>query len=254
MKTNKRREGNFVYHLTELRKRVILCLYFTIISVFISYYKLDSIMLFITKPLLSSGVYNIIATSVTETFFTYLSLAITTAVGVSVPFYILQLYLFLQPALLKTEQKNIIAAFLGFIAMFIFGCCLLYYCILPNALKFLGQYKNSIPVTVHMQISLQNYVGIVANFFLGFGLAMQLPLLIILLTKGGLVTVQQLRNFRKFAIIIIFITAGAITPPDIPSQLIVAAILVLLYELTIVISKKAPPNINLMPTITDEII
>ena len=241
---NNNHEGNFIYHTKELRKRLIFCIYAIFISFCISYYNLNKVILFVTSPLLKYKGYIFIATSVTETFSAYIELSLIFAFGISTPFIMWQIYLFLEPALFNKEKKWIIGILVSFISMFSLGLATFYYLILPRALQFLVQYKNPKPILINMQISISQYISMVSKMFIGFGLAMQIPLLLVILVHIKVITVNNLVKFRKYSIVIIFIIAGIITPPDIPSQIIVGVILSAMYEIPILVNRYLSRNQN----------
>ncbi len=153
----------------------------------------------------------------------------------SFPYVIFELWRFISPALHENERKHsrgfiIISSLLFFIGV-LFG----YYIICPLSINFLANY--SISVKVDNQIDISSYIGLVRASVLASGLIFELPIIIYFLTKVGLVTPEFLRKYRKYALIIVLILSAIITPPDIASQIIVAIPILVLYQVSIYISK-----------------
>lgn len=161
--------------------------------------------------------------------------SITAGIVVAFPYIIYEFWKFISPGLMPNERKNsrgfiFIASFLFFIGV-LFG----YYVITPLSINFLGSYRVS--EEVFNDFDLSSYISLVRASVLASGLIFELPIVIYFLTKVGLVTPEILRKYRKFALVIVLIISAVITPPDIASQVIVAVPVVILYEISIYISK-----------------
>jgi len=155
---------------------------------------------------------------------------------VSFPFIIWEIWKFIKPALYKKEQKGaasfiIISSFLFFLGI-LFG----YYIITPLSVNFLGSYRVS--NEVKNNIDLASYIGLLKASVLASGMIFELPIVIYFLSKMGLITPAFLRKYRKYALLLVFILAAIITPPDIISQVIVAIPMLILYEVGILISSR----------------
>ena len=154
---------------------------------------------------------------------------------ISFPYVIYQLWSFISPGLHKEERKHsrgfiIICSLLFFIGV-LFG----YYIITPLSINFLANY--SISSMVDNQIDISSYIALVRASALASGLIFELPIIIYFLTKIGLVTPEFLKTYRKYAMVIVLILSAIITPPDIASQVIVAIPIIILYQVSITISK-----------------
>ena len=237
-KTSIYKQMKAISHLKELKKRFVISFIFSIISFAILYYFIENIALFISKPLKINQEVVFISTSITETFFSYLSLSAYCAIGVSTPFYLVQVYLFLRPGMYQSERKTVYLAFTGFVVMFVIGAMFMYYLVLPKAVLFLTKYQQSAVINIKMHAKISELVSTILYLVIGFGIAFQLPLVLILLAKYGLITHQTLVSKRRFAILFIFIFAAFATPPDIISQIILATVMMALYEVTVLIIKK----------------
>ena len=166
--------------------------------------------------------------------------AILAGFVISFPYVIYQLWLFISPGLHGNERKHsrgfiIISSLLFFIGV-LFG----YYIVTPLSLNFLANY--SISTKVDNQIDISSYIALVRSSALASGLIFELPIIIYFLTKIGLVTPQILRTYRKYALVVVLILSAIITPPDIASQVIVAIPILILYQVSIYISKIVVRN------------
>lgn len=161
--------------------------------------------------------------------------AITTGFIVAFPYVLYELWKFIAPALTKSEKKYS-QGFIGIASLLFFlGVLFGYYVISPLSINFLGNYTVSKEVINDIDIG--SYFGLIRSSALASGIVFELPILIYILTKLGLVTPEALKKYRKFAIVGILILAAVITPPDIASQVIVAIPILILYEISIHISK-----------------
>ncbi len=161
--------------------------------------------------------------------------AILAGFVIAFPYILYELWKFISPALHENERKHsrgfiIVASILFFIGV-LFG----YYIICPLSINFLGSYQVS--SQVHNDFDLDSYIGLVRSSVLASGLVFELPILIYFLTKIGLVTPEFLRKYRKYALILVLVVSAIITPPDIASQIIVAIPILILYEVSIYISR-----------------
>lgn len=167
---------------------------------------------------------------------------------IAFPYVLYEFWKFISPGLYSNERKYskgfiVTASFLFFIGV-LFG----YYVVCPLSINFLGSYQVS--EKVHNDFDLSSYIGLVKSCALACGLVFELPIVIYFLTKVGLVTPQFLRTYRKFALIIVLVIAAIITPPDIASQIIVSIPILILYEVSIFISKFVVKNNTPKPSKT----
>lgn len=162
--------------------------------------------------------------------------SITLGIVVAFPYILYEFWRFISPGLRINERKNsrgfIIIASLLFFAGVLFG----YYVVTPLSINFLGSYQVS--EQVFNDFDLSSYTGLVRTSVLASGLIFELPIIIFFLTKIGVVTPEYLRKYRKFALVIVLVLSAIITPPDIVSQVIVAVPVIILYEISIIISRR----------------
>jgi len=229
-------------HFNELKKKVLYILLFFLCAFIGSYIFSNEIYRFLLAPL--SDYYategrkgSIIYTGLTEAFFTYIKVAFMSALFFTIPFIAFQFFSFVSPGLNTGEKRVLVACFLATPLLFLMGAFVAYYFIFPEAWKFFLSFENTslenLPIKLEARIS--EYLSLSSQIILAFGIAFQLPIAITLLNKIGLISVSWLKKQRRFAIVTIFIVAAVITPPDVLSQLALASIMILLYELSILL-------------------
>lgn len=237
------KEQTLTEHLRELKLRFFYVSIVFFLSFALGYYFVEEIYAFLLSPLKenwgSSGK-TLIYTNLTEIFFSYLKLAYYIAVFVTLPFLLSQVYIFIAPGLYKNEKKALLPFLTISPLLFIIGGIFVYYFIFPMAWKFFLGFENlhSDILPMRLEAKVSEYLNIVINLIIAFGLAFQLPILLILLAKIGLIDEKILKDKRKFAIVIIFIVAAVLTPPDAISQIGLAIVMIMLYELSIFIIRK----------------
>lgn len=222
-------------HLIELRRRLLWSFATLAVAFAVCLYFARPIFGFLLQPLLAAGQSRLIYTAVFEAFFVEIKVAFFAALMISFPIIANQLWQFVAPGLYAKEKKAF-APFL-FLTPFLFatGAALAYYVAMPLALRFLLGYQGNIAgVQQDALPGVGNYLDFVTRFMFGFGVAFLLPVLLMLLEKAGLVTRQQLKSGRRYAIVVAFVIAAVLTPPDVVSQLLLAVPLVLLYELSLI--------------------
>lgn len=175
-------------------------------------------------------------------FMTHMYISFVAGFVVAIPYIIYQFWKFIKPALYDTERKSSGSAVFVISGLFITGVLFSYYMIVPLALNFFGSYQVS--DTVQNQISLDSYISTVVTLSVSIGLVFELPILIYFLAKIGVVSIEFLKKNRKYTLVIVLIIAAIITPPDVFSQVLVAIPLMILYELSILMAKRAIKKAN----------
>ncbi|BES72800.1 twin-arginine translocase subunit TatC [Marinobacter nanhaiticus D15-8W] len=229
-------------HLLELRTRLLYCLAFFAVVFGISYLFAEHIYSFLQQPLLQifgaeSG-RRMIYTGLHEAFFTYLKLSFFMAMFVTLPLALIQVWKFIAPGLYQREQKALSPLFIMTPVLFVMGASLAFYVVMPLAWDFFISFERpnvEQGISVELEARVSEYLGLVIKLILAFGLSFELPVLLLVMAKGGLVTAESLRKHRRHAIVVTFLVAALITPPDLISQIALGLPIVLLYELSILL-------------------
>lgn len=233
-------------HLVELRTRLIYSLAALAVCFILAYAFADHLYGFFMRPLAGSFEHpetrRMIFTAPHEAFFTYLRLAFWTAVFVAFPIIAGQIWIFVAPGLYKSERR----AFLPFLAatpvLFLLGGALVYYVVMPLALKFFAGFEmpaSEGAMAIVMETKVNEYLSLVLALMFAFGLAFQMPVLLTLLARAGLVSAAGLASRRRYAVVGIFIFAAIVTPPDVISQVALAVPMMALYEISILSARLA---------------
>ncbi len=219
-----------IEHLEELRRRIIICLIAVFVCSIVCYFYVDKILFILSRP-----VNKLVFLKPTEAFLTKLKLSFYSGFFVSMPVIIYQIWKFVSPGLLPKEKHYIYWIVPTSYLLFITGVLFAFFAVLPVGIKFLLSYATE---SIQPLISISAYISFVIIFLLVFGIVFQLPLIVLFLTKLGVITPKWLVTNRKYAILVVFILAGILTPgPDVFSQFLMAIPTLLLYELSIIISK-----------------
>ena len=248
---NKDKEGGFISHLTELRERLIHSLVFLFSFFVICYFFAENIYGFLVDPY-AEAVKNdnierrLIFTALQETFLTYLKVAFFASLFVTSPFILIQIWKFIAPGLYEHEKSAIMPYLIITPILFFLGGALVYYLIMPLAIKFFLSFESSGLITslpIQLEAKVNEYLSLVMKLIFAFGLSFQLPVVLSLLARVGAVDSEFLKTRRKYVIVIIFAAAALLTPPDPITQIGLAIPLLILYELSIfsvsIIEKKS---------------
>ena len=231
-------------HLQELRKRLILSFVAVGAGFALCYAFAEKIFDVLSAPLLekmpAGG--SLIFTSVAEAFFTYMKVAFIAGLILASPFVLYQIWAFVAPGLYRHEKRYAVPFVLAGSFFFALGIFFAYYVALPVGFKFLLGFATDF---IKPLPSMKEYLSFSIKFLLAFGLVFEFPVVLVLLARIGVIDAKTLARQRKYAILLIFIFAAVLTPPDIISQVLVAIPLMGLYELSILLSKifgkKSPP-------------
>ncbi len=236
-------------HLIELRKRLAISAGSLVVMFFVMFFFHEPILNWMVEPLNTALIEvgkksvhaadGMITTSqVGGAFFVALKVSFFAAIVGALPIILSQIWLFIAPGLYAHEKKMIIPFIIGGTSMFVVGVLFAYYVVTPFGFDFLitfGSFKFT-PL-----INIEDYVGFFTKIMFGFGLAFELPIFAYFLALLGLVDDKQMIAFFKYAIVIIFVVAALLTPPDVLTQLLMAGPLILLYGLSIIIVKIVNP-------------
>ncbi len=227
-------------HIADLRKRLVISSLTLIVMFFVCFAFYEPILNWMMVPVEAALPQNsqMVAVEIQETFFTALKVAFFAGFIASLPVIFWQLWLFLAPGLYEHEKKLVIPFVFFGTLMFLVGASFAYYIVVPLGFDFLIAFGSTV-VTVLPSIG--KYVDFFTKLLFGFGIAFELPVVTFFLAKIGLVDDRMLKDFFRYAIVIIFIVAALLTPPDVLSQLLMAAPLILLYGISIYIAKVFNP-------------
>ena len=227
-------------HIADLRKRLVISSLTVIVMFFVCFSFYQPILDWMMVPAEAALPKNsqMVAVEIQETFFTALKVSFFAGFVASLPVIFWQLCLFLAPGLYDHEKKLVIPFVFFATLMFLSGASFAYYIVVPIGFEFLIAFGSNV-VTVLPSIGA--YVGFFTKLLIGFGISFELPVITFFLAKIGLVDDRMLKDFFRYAIVLIFIIAALLTPPDVVSQLLMAAPLTLLYGISIYIAKVFNP-------------
>jgi|TARA_Y100000389_G_C17391930_1_gene480355 sec-independent protein translocase protein TatC len=228
-------------HLIELRSRIIKTMIMIIVFFIFFYIFADNIYNFLVKPYANAVAgeegRRLIFTALHETFFTYIRVAIFASLFVSLPFLLIQLWIFIAPGLYKNEKNVVLPYLLATPILFILGSALVYYLIMPLAIKFFLSFESiggngALPIQLEAKVN--EYLSLIMRLILAFGVCFQLPVALTLMARVGLVSSEGLKKNRKYVMVGVFAVAAILTPPDPISQIGLGIPILLLYELSII--------------------
>ncbi|HEX7340572.1 MAG TPA: twin-arginine translocase subunit TatC [Rhodanobacteraceae bacterium] len=226
-------EQGLFSHLIELRSRLLRALVTIIVVLAILVPFANDLYSELAAPLvarLPAGAH-LIATQVTSPFITPLKLALYTAVFVSMPMIVYQLWAFISPGLYKSEKRLARPLLVAAVLLFYLGCAFAYFLVLPAAFRFL---TSVVPSGVEMMTDINHYLHFVTLMFFGFGLCFEVPVVVVVVASLGLVDIHKLRSWRRYALVGAFAISAVVTPPDATSMFLLAVPMYLLYELGLV--------------------
>ena len=236
-------DGNsFTSHFIELRSRLLNSLIFILIAFIFSYIFAEQIYNFLVEPY-SNAVKDdqisrrLIFTALHETFITYIKVAFFSAIFIGSPVLLIQVYKFIAPGLYKNEKKAILPYLISTPVLFLLGGVLVYYLVMPLAIKFFLSFEtigSNSTLPIQLEAKVNEYLSLIMRLIFAFGISFQLPILLNLLARIGVVNSHYLKTRRRYVIVIIFALAAILTPPDPITQVGLAIPLLLLYELSIV--------------------
>ena len=223
----------FTAHLEELRKRLIVCFIAVGLGFVISYGFKEYLFQILVHPLVKAMQPgdSLIFTGLPEAFFTYLKVAFLAGLMLAAPVIIYEFWIFVAPGLYDKEKRLMLPIVFLSTFFFIGGALFGYFLVFPWGFKFFLGFASD---TIRPMPSMKEYLGFSAKLLLAFGLVFELPLVITFLARLGVVSIEFLKKNRKYAILLFFVVAAILTPPDVVTQIMMALPLMLLYEISII--------------------
>ena len=238
-------------HLMELRRRLMYSIAAFLVMFGVCYIFSGSIYYFLAEPLAhvlkGQGMQtpHLIYTQLYEVFFTKIKVAMFGAMFSAFPIIATQLWLFIAPGLYRSEKRALLPFLVSSPALFLLGAALAYYVVFPFAWKFFASFQSNtggggVPIELLPRVS--EYLDLVMKLIFAFGLTFQLPVLLTLLAKVGIVSSATLKRFRRYAYVGMFVIAAVLAPPDVFTQCSLALPLIGLYEISVLAAKMVEPK------------
>ncbi len=238
-------------HLVELRRRLMWSIGAFFICFIASYHFAGDIYFFLAKPLadvlreMGNPDPHLIYTQLYEAFFTRLKVAFFGGAFVAFPIIASQIWLFVAPGLYRSEKRALLPFLAATPVLFLLGAALAYYFVFPFAWRFFASFQSptgggGVPIELLPRVS--EYLDLVMKLIFAFGITFELPVLLTLLAKVGIVSSKGLKKFRRYAYVGMFVVAAILAPPDVITQTGLALPLIALYEISILAAKMVEPK------------
>ena len=228
-------------HLIELRSRLMWSLASILLLFIVIFPFSENVYQVLVQPLADifeelGGQRRLIFTALHEAFFTYIKLSLITALFIAFPFISMQFWMFVAPGLYKNEKKALAPFLIATPVLFFLGGAMVYFIVMPWAYEFLLAFElegapGTLPIVSEPKVN--EYLSLSINLIFAFGVCFELPVVLTLLGRIGIISSKGMVEKRKYAILISFVVAAIITPPDVISQIMLASFLIILYEVSI---------------------
>jgi sec-independent protein translocase protein TatC len=229
-------QETFLSHLIELRSRLVRAIIAVVVVLLALFPFAKQIYAFLALPLLRvlpSGA-TMIATDVTGTFLVPLKVTLMAAFLIALPYVLYQAWAFVAPGLYRHEKRLALPVIVSSVFFFLVGMSFAYFVVFPVAFGFFAGYA---PAGVQMMTDIDKYVSFVLTMFIAFGLTFETPVVVVVLVRMGVVSLEKLRSMRPYVIVGAFVMGAIFTPPDVISQCLLAVPLWLLYELGLMLAR-----------------
>ncbi len=226
-------------HFAELKRRILWCVLIFVVSFGAGWFVAPFLQDFLTTPLLdvwANG--NLLYTGITDGLMINFSLSALFALCVSLPFFLWHLWAFVSPGLKSNEKRFVVPIVIMSPVLFLIGAAFAFYVLFPVVFKFFITLNESSPVPSVVLPAVKNYLSFSIGLLKIFGLAFQLPLVLILLNRVGLLPKSVAKKSRRYAVVFIFVGSAVLTPPDVVSQIMLAAPMWFLFESSLFFMKS----------------
>ncbi len=248
-------------HLVELRRRLLWSVIAFAIAFLACYHFSQSIYTFLAQPLArimrqKGEQPHLIYTALYEAFFTYIKVAVFGASFLSFPMVATQAWIFIAPGLYRSEKRAFLPFLIATPILFFAGAALAYYFVFPIAWRFFLSFQSNgggDQLQIELQAKVSEYLALVMKLVMAFGIAFELPVVLTLCAKVGLVTSAGLKRVRRYAYVGAFVAAAILTPPDVITQTGLAVPLIVLYEISIVSARLVEPKPDVEATVSEEV-
>ncbi|GAB3630125.1 twin-arginine protein translocation system subunit TatC [Pandoraea terrae] len=230
-------EESFISHLIELRNRIIRA-GAAVIVVFVSLvYWAPDIFRILSRPLMQAlpAGGKMIVTDITGSFFVPMKVTMMVAFVIALPIVLYQAWAFVAPGLYQHEKKLVLPLVISSYSLFLLGMAFAYFLVFPTVFHFMAHYNA--PLGAEMNTDIDNYLSFVLTMFLCFGVTFEVPVVVVVLARMGIVSIEKLKQIRPYVVVGAFVIAAVVTPPDVLSQLMLAVPLVILYELGVIAAR-----------------
>ncbi|MDO5638442.1 MAG: twin-arginine translocase subunit TatC [Neisseria sp.] len=236
-----------VEHLIELRRRLVWIIGGILLCFLALMPFAQKLYTFVAQPLMATLPENtsMIATDVIAPFFVPVKVTLMAAFLLSLPNTLYQVWAFVAPALYQNEKRLVTPLVLSSVMLFFVGMAFAYYLVFPVIFKFLA---GVTPIGVNMATDIDKYLSFVLGMFVAFGATFEVPVVVVLLNRMGVVSLEKLRQARPYVIVGAFVVAAVITPPDVISQVLLAVPLIILYEAGLWLCRFVKPVENAAQT------
>ena len=245
-------EESFISHLVELRERIVKAGAAVLVVFLGLVYWAPSIFRLIARPLMQNlpqGAHMIV-TDVTGSFFVPMKVTMLVSLVIALPWVLYQIWAFVAPGLYQHEKRMVMPLVVSSYSLFLGGMAFAYFVVFPTIFRVMAHYNA--PLGAQMSTDIDNYLSFVLGMFLAFGVTFEVPVVVVLLVSMGILTIAKLKQIRPYVIVGAFIVAAVVTPPDVFSQLMLAAPLIVLYEAGIIAARlfvpKTQPENDEQPT------
>ena len=236
-------QETFISHLVELRTRLLHAIIAVFIVLLCLFPWAKDIYAVLAAPLIKAlprGA-TMIATDVTGTFLVPLKVTLMAAFLIALPYVLYQMWAFVAPGLYRHEKRLALPVIMSSVVFFALGMCFAYFVVFPIAFGFFAGYA---PTGVQMMTDIDKYLSFVLVMFIAFGVTFEVPVIVIVLVRMRMVTLEKLRSIRPYVIVGAFVVGAIFTPPDVVSQLLLAVPMWLLYELGMFVARFIVPPVE----------